>query len=97
MFFGEDHWHRLTYDTLDNLKSWKLARVKDHANYSYDANNRLTSIQYTGGGTIVGLSYDVQGNLGNKIGRTYGFDFGNRLLTTDGLEWCRYDGMAGGC
>ena len=90
--FGGDHWHRFTYDTLDNLKSWKLAGVKDHANYSYDVNNRLTSIQNTGGATTVGLSYDVQGNLSNKNGQGHGFDYGNRLREVTGKEYYRYDG-----
>jgi hypothetical protein len=33
--FGGDAWHRFTYDALDNLKSWKLADVKDYAEYVY--------------------------------------------------------------
>lgn len=51
--FGGDHWHRMTYDALDNLKSWKLAGVKDYAEYVYDAQNRLTSIRNTAGATVV--------------------------------------------
>lgn len=92
--FGGDHWHRMTYDALDNLKSWKLAGVKDYAEYVYDAqNHRLTSIRNTAGATVVGLGYDPQGNLANKNGQGYSFDFGNRLRDVPGKENYRYDGL----
>lgn len=91
--FGGDHWHRFTYDAVDNLKSWKLgAGGKDYANYHYDpATNRLQSIQDSGGTTAVGLAYDVQGNLQNRNGQGYEFDFGNRLRGATGQEDYRYD------
>ncbi|GAB3101309.1 hypothetical protein GCM10027159_25770 [Lysobacter terrae] len=89
--FGGDQWHRFAYDTLDNLKSWKLTGVKDYANYYYDANNRLTNIQNSSGASIVGLGYDVQGNLQNKNGQNYSFDYGNRLREVTGKESYRYD------
>jgi RHS repeat-associated protein len=91
--FGGDHWHRMTYDALDNLKSWKLAGVKDYAEYVYDAQNRLTSIRNTAGATVAGLSYGPQGNLANKNGQGYDFDFGNRLRDVPGKENYRYDGL----
>jgi RHS repeat-associated protein len=92
--FGGDHWHRMTYDALDNLKSWKLAGVKDYAEYVYDAqNHRLTSIRNTAGATVVGFAYDPQGNLQNKNGQGYQFDFGNRLRDVAGKENYRYDGL----
>lgn len=91
--FGGDHWHRFTYDALDNLKSWKLAGVKDYADYIYDANNRLTNIRNTAGATVVGLSYDPQGNLQNKNGQAYDFDYGNRLRGVVAKEYYRYDGL----
>ena len=91
--FGGDHWHRMTYDALDNLKSWKLAGVKDYADYVYDAQNRLTSIRNTAGATVVGIAYDPQGNLQNKNGQTYTFDFGNRLRNVTDKESYRYDGL----
>jgi len=100
--FGGDHWHRFSYDVLDNLKSWKLAGVKDYANYHYEAGtNRLLSIQDSGGASIIGLGYDVQDNLHNKNGQGYDFDYGNRLREVKGQEFYRYDGhgrrvMAGG-
>ncbi|QLQ27771.1 MAG: hypothetical protein HZT39_05335 [Pseudoxanthomonas sp.] len=93
--FGGDHWHRFTYDALDNLRSWKLGGVKDYANYVYDASNRLTAIQNTGGSTLHTLSYDVQGNVTAKDAASYTFDYGNRLrLGTGpgGSEGYRYDG-----
>ncbi|WP_460456966.1 RHS repeat domain-containing protein [Arenimonas alkanexedens] len=93
--FGGDHWHRFTYDALDNLRSWKLAGVKDYANYTYDASNRLTAIQNTGGSTLHSLGYDLQGNLASKDTASYYFDYGNRLRTATGpggAEGYRYDG-----
>jgi RHS repeat-associated protein len=93
VFGGSDNSHRFTYDALDNLKSWKLAGVKDYADYVYDAQNRLTNIRNTAGATVVGLSYDPQGNLANKNGQAYGFDYGNRLREVSGKEYYRYDGL----
>ncbi len=89
--FGGDCWHRFTYDALDNLTSWKLAGVKDYASYVYDAQNRLGNIKNSAGATIVGLSYDLQGNLQNKNGQSYVFDYGNRLRVVTGKEHYRYD------
>lgn len=91
--FGGDCWHRFTYDALDNLESWKLPGVKDYADYVYDTRNRLTSIRNSAGATIVGLGYDAQGNLNNKNGQTYQFDYGNRLRSVDNKEAYRYDGL----
>jgi RHS repeat-associated protein len=91
--FGGDHWHRMTYDALDNLKSWKLAGVKDYAEYVYDARNRLTSIRNTAGATVQGLDYDPQGNMNNKNGQIYQFDYGNRLRIVNLKEAYRYDGL----
>jgi RHS repeat-associated protein len=91
--FGGDHWHRMTYDALDNLKSWKLAGVKDYAEYVYDARNRLASIRNTAGATVQGLDYDPQGNLSNKNGQIYQFDYGNRLRIVNLKETYRYDGL----
>lgn len=92
MFGGTDNWHRFSYDALDNLSSWKLAGVKDYAQYVYDGQNRLGNIKDSAGATIVGLGYDSQGNLANKNGQLYVFDYGNRLRETTGKEWYRYDG-----
>ncbi|MBL8263531.1 MAG: RHS repeat-associated core domain-containing protein [Xanthomonadaceae bacterium] len=92
--FGGDAWHRMTYDALDNLKSWKLAGVKDYAEYVYDAqSHRLTSIRNTAGATVVGFAYDPQGNLQNKNGQGYVFDYGNRLRSATLQETYRYDGL----
>jgi RHS repeat-associated protein len=38
------------------------------------------------------LSYDVQGNLGNRSGQAYSFDYGNRLRSVVDKETYRYDG-----
>ncbi len=95
MFGGTDGVHRFTYDAVDNLKSWKLAGVKDYANYYYEpGTHRLTEIQNTAGAGIVGIGYDVQGNVANKSGHLYAFDFGNRLREsskTNAVERYRYD------
>lgn len=93
MFGGTDQTHRYTYDALDNLKSWKLAGVKDYADYVYDAQNRLTNIRNTANATVVGLGYDLQGNVINKNGQGYDFDYGNRLRTVSSKESYRYDGL----
>jgi RHS repeat-associated protein len=94
--FGGDHWHRFTYDVLDNLKSWKLAGVKDFGNYFYDINNRLAAIDSTGGASLHTFAYDAQGNVVDKDGLGFEFDYGNRLRTAetdDGAESYRYDGL----
>ena len=91
--FGGDAWHRFTYDALDNLSSWKLAGVKDYAEYVYNTQNLLTNIRNTAGASVVGLGYDLQGNVNNKNGQTYDFDYGNRLCTVTGKESYRYDGL----
>ncbi len=93
-FGGTDNWHRYTYDALDNIKSWKQAGVKDYADYVYHStSNRLTNIRNTAGATVVGLDYDPQGNLSNKNGQGYDFDYGNRLRSVSGKESYRYDGL----
>ncbi|MDV3468126.1 Ig-like domain-containing protein [Stenotrophomonas sp. C3(2023)] len=89
-YFGGDFWHRFTYDALDNMRSWRLPGVKDHQ-YWYDARNQLTNIRDAGGGTVVGMAYDPQGNLTTKNGQHYQFDFGNRLRTVRDLQMYRYD------
>jgi RHS repeat-associated protein len=91
--FGGDCWHRFRYNHLDNLTSWTLAGVKDYSRYYYDpVKNRLQNIQNSSGATIVGLEYDPQGNLNNRNGQAYSFDYGNRLRGTTNQEWYRYDG-----
>lgn len=89
--FGGDNWYHFTYDTLDNMRSWKLSGGKDHASYVYDASNRLTNIRNSAGATTVGLGYDPQGNLSNKNGQAYTFDYGNRLRDVPGKEYYGYD------
>lgn len=73
------------YDVLDNLTGVKIggAKARDHG-YCYDANWRLTNIKTgsCGGSTVIGLGYDVQGNVANKNGSTFAFDYGNRLRTS---------------
>lgn len=84
------------YDVLDNLLVVGITggtRARDH-HYCYDASWRLTNVK-TGscnGSTVVGLGYDAQGNLNNKNGQGFVFDFGNRLREATGKEIYRYDG-----
>jgi RHS repeat-associated protein len=95
MFGTANYW----YDAVDNLTHVAVGgpKARDHY-YCYDSNWRLTNIK-TGscsGASVTGLGYDVQGNLQNKNGRTFNFDYGNRLRTiADGatmVEAYRYDG-----
>lgn len=91
VMFGVSQQFNYTYDALDNLKSAKLEGVKDYANYVYDpVTNLLTNIKNSSGATIVGIGYDVQGNVSNKNGANFGFDYGNRLRGSD-TEWYAYD------
>lgn len=79
-----------SYDALDNIKSAKLSGIKEH-NYYYDSRNQLTNITANSGATTSGLSYDAQGNLSNKDGQAFAFDYGNRLRLVAGKEAYRYD------
>ncbi|ALN58811.1 hypothetical protein GLE_3466 [Lysobacter enzymogenes] len=89
--FGGDCWHRFTYDAIDNLRSWSLAGVKNH-HYVYDAKNHLTNIRDgSAGPSVIGLGYDDQGNLANKSGQEFRFDYGNRLRRVVGKEAYAYD------
>src|SRR5690606_1231203 len=75
-----------SYDVLDNLTHVltpdpdEPTGVRDHY-YCYDEAWRLTNVMTgscTGTGTVVGLGYDAQGNLLNKNGQLFDFDYGNR-------------------
>ncbi|WP_249474657.1 RHS repeat protein [Luteimonas galliterrae] len=83
------------YDVLDNLTRVTIGgpAIRDHY-YCYDGANRLTNVK-TGncsGTSVIGLGYDVQGNIANKNGQTFDFDYGNRLREATGKEAYRYDG-----
>ena len=79
-----------TYDVLDNLKTVQ-APGRDQT-YVYDPSNRLTNVTNTvGGASVIGLGYDAQGNLANKSGQTFTFDYGNRLRVATSKENYRYD------
>ena len=79
-----------TYDVLDNITRATVGS-RDHV-YWYDANNRLTNVlNGPGGPSIIGLGYDVRGNVINKNGNLFVFDHGNRLRTAQGTDTYRYD------
>lgn len=93
VMFGGDNIARYTYDTLDNIATLKVGGNRDHT-YVYGATDkRLLNIQNTAGGaTVVGLAYDVRGNVVNKNGQLFDFDYGNRLRAATNAESYRYDG-----
>ncbi|ALN93751.1 RHS repeat domain-containing protein [Lysobacter gummosus] len=92
MFGGSTHYINYAYDPLDNIRSVSHPAVREHS-YWYDANNRLTNVQNANGATVTGLGYDVQGNVINKNGQQYSFDYGNRLRRVMGKENYRYDSL----
>ncbi|WP_242112276.1 RHS repeat domain-containing protein [Luteimonas aquatica] len=70
------------FDQLDNITRTTIGgpAARDHF-YCYDGYNRLTNVK-TGscaGATVTGLGYDTQGNVNNKNGVAYDFDYGNKL------------------
>jgi len=81
----------VSHDALDNLRTW-TPPGEGQRRYDYDGSNRLTVVRNAGGAAIIGLGYDVQGNLSIKNGQGYQFDFGNRLRVATSLERYRYDG-----
>ncbi|KAF1714291.1 hypothetical protein CSC71_04445 [Pseudoxanthomonas sangjuensis] len=87
-----------SYDVLDNLTQVNVgggSKARNHY-YCYDTNWRLGNVK-TGscaGATVIGLGYDVQGNLANKNGTLYSFDYGNRLRSVGGTANAYvYDGL----
>lgn len=83
------------YDVLDNLIRVNVAggsAARNHF-YCYDTKWQLTNVK-TGscsGASVIGLGYDVQGNLNNKNGKVFDFDFGNRLRGVNGIASYVYD------
>ncbi len=91
LFGGTDLTIDYAYDALDNLRKVDHDGVRNHT-YWYDANNRLTNVKDASQASVIGLGYDVQGNLNNKNGQAYGFDYGNRLRVVTGQQGLyRYD------
>lgn len=81
------------YDALDNLTR-VIAPGRNHF-YCYDAKWRLTNVKTgsCGGTTVIGMGYDAQGNLVNKNGQAFDFDYGNRLRSVSGHSTYVYDGL----
>ncbi|UHQ22625.1 Ig-like domain-containing protein [Lysobacter sp. 5GHs7-4] len=94
------HLHWLTvrgfgYDALDNIRYKSNFNGSTTATdyYWYDEKNRVTNFRNDQGASTLGLGYDPQGNLSNKNGQEYLFDFGNRLRKVTDKEAYRYDGQ----
>lgn len=93
--FGGDGIYTYSYDSLDNIRSAKLAGKRQH-NYWYDSSNRLQNIRNDANETIGAIFYDAQGNVRNKSlamkpSQDFVFDTGNRLRSAAGKEAYRYD------
>lgn len=91
--FGEAYYE---YDPFDNIVLNVVeggGSPRAH-HYCYDASWRLTNVKTggCGGATVIGLSFDVQGNLSMKNGQGFEFDLGNRLRQAVDKEWYAYDG-----
>lgn len=79
------------YDALDNLRAVLNPGGRMHR-YGYDASNRLTNVMDQAQATVMGLAYDVQGNMSRKNGEDHVFDYGNRLRSVGEKERYLYDG-----
>ncbi|MGY6517175.1 MAG: RHS repeat protein, partial [Lysobacteraceae bacterium] len=82
------------YDALDNLRQVQVGGLsaRDHT-YHYNGRQQLDRIARTDNGvTVSTLDYDPQGNLSQRDGVQFDFDFGNRLRSAIGLETYLYDG-----
>lgn len=92
--FGDAYY---LYNAADNLTNVSVAGR--HQSYIYNSLNQLTNVlDVATGNSVVGMSYDVQGNVSNKSGAVYTFDFGNRLrswkpTSVSPLETYFYDGL----
>lgn len=82
---------RYEYDALDNLRAVLNPGGRVHR-YGYDASNRLTNVIDESQATVMGLAYDVQGNMSRKNGENHVFDYGNRLRSVGNKESYLYDG-----
>ena len=93
-----------SHDALDNLTYVSIPATASaparNWYYCYDPTTwQLTNLKTgscDGGVTVGGIGYDVQGNLNNKSGTLFDFDYGNRLrsatYSTATLESYQYDG-----
>ncbi|QQP94770.1 RHS repeat protein [Lysobacter enzymogenes] len=85
-----------SYDALDNLRTVKVAGTatvpgRQHV-YYYNGANQLELVRTPDGAGVIGLEYDEQGNLRNKNGKQFRFDYGNRLREAKDAESYLYDG-----
>jgi RHS repeat-associated protein len=82
-----------SYNGLDDLTRVQVGGNANRDHYYCYAAGRLTNVKTGGcsGSTVIGLDYDLQGNLANKNGQLYEFDYGNRLREVVDIERYRYD------
>ena len=89
--FGGDGVVNYRYDALDNITAVLQPGQRLHQ-YVYDAANRLTNVRNEAHASVIGLTYDAQGNLAAKNGQLFFFDMGNRLRESESKERYEYDG-----
>ncbi|MDQ1118062.1 YD repeat-containing protein [Pseudoxanthomonas sp. SORGH_AS 997] len=77
VMFGGNNQAAFTYDALDNLQTFKVGDKVDYQ-YNYDSQQRLI-LASNAIGPSVGVGYDAQGNVENRNGKHFDFDYGNRL------------------
>jgi len=91
VMFGGDNQAIFTYDALDNLRSFKVGAGRDYR-YTYNTHQQLETVSNSAGGAaVIGLGYDAQGNVVNRNGQVFDFDYGNRLRAATNKEAYRYD------
>ncbi len=88
--------NRLTKVSEYNPNEWYGAKTTETEVYTYDANNRLTSV--TVGENIVNYTYDNNGNLlSESNGKTYSYNVLNQLVGySDGTNSATYSYYATG-
>ncbi len=91
VMFGGDNQAAFTYDVLDNLKTFKVGSAVNYQ-YNYNSKQQLElASNLAAGGQDVGIGYDAQGNVVNRNGQLFNFDYGNRLRAATNKESYRYD------
>ena len=91
VMFGGDNKAAFSYDALDNLKTFKVGTAVNYR-YAYNGKQQLETVNDASSGTgLIGIGYDLQGNVINRNGQLFDFDYGNRLRQATNKESYRYD------